>query len=114
MGVRGQPTKWDKWYSRARWARKLVGAGGRVSYAAAYEELYRRGAKYIDKILRGTKLADIPVEQPTKFDLVLNLTTTIRDVFLLRARRDHRMRRLLFPLMVHILELPEGSDDVRS
>jgi putative tryptophan/tyrosine transport system substrate-binding protein len=51
----------------------------------------RRGAEYIDKILRGTKPADIPVEQPTKFDLVINLTTakalgmTIPEAFLLRA-----------------------------
>ena len=70
---------------------QLVAAGGLVSYAAAYEDLYRRGAEYIDKILRGTKPADIPIEQPTKFDLVLNLTTakvlglTIREAFLLRA-----------------------------
>jgi len=56
-------------------ARELVVAGGLMSYAASYEELYRRGAEYIDKILRGTKPADIPVEQPTKFDLVINLTT---------------------------------------
>jgi putative ABC transport system substrate-binding protein len=56
-------------------ARELVVVGGLMSYAAAYEDLYRRGAEYIDKILRGTKPADIPVEQPTKFDLVLNLTT---------------------------------------
>jgi putative ABC transport system substrate-binding protein len=72
-------------------ARELVAAGGLVSYAAAYEDLYRRGAEYIDKLLRGTKPADIPVEQPTKFDLVLNLTIakvlglTIREAFLLRA-----------------------------
>ena len=64
--------------------------GGLVSYAAHFEDLYRRGAEYIDKILRGTKPADIPIEQPTKFDLVLNLTTakvlglTIREA-LLRA-----------------------------
>ena len=56
-------------------ARELVVVGGLMSYAAAYDDLYRRGAEYIDKILRGTKPADIPVEQPTKFDLVLNLTT---------------------------------------
>jgi ABC-type uncharacterized transport system substrate-binding protein len=55
-------------------ARELVVAGGLMSYAANYEDLYRRGAEYIDKILRGTKPADIPVEQPTKFDLVINLT----------------------------------------
>ena len=71
--------------------RELVAAGGLVSYAAAYEDLYRRGAEYIDKLLRGTKPADIPIEQPTKFDLVLNLTIakvlglTIREAFLLRA-----------------------------
>jgi putative ABC transport system substrate-binding protein len=56
-----------------------------------YEDLYRRGAVYIDKILRGAKPADIPVEQPTKFDLVINLTTakvlglTIPEAFLQRA-----------------------------
>jgi putative tryptophan/tyrosine transport system substrate-binding protein len=56
-------------------ARELVAAGGLMSYAANYDDLFRRGAEYIDKILRGTKPADIPVEQPTKFDLVINLTT---------------------------------------
>jgi putative ABC transport system substrate-binding protein len=56
-------------------ARELVAAGGLMSYAASYEDLYRRGAVYIDKILRGAKPADLPVEQPTKFDLVINLTT---------------------------------------
>ncbi|TMJ25537.1 MAG: ABC transporter substrate-binding protein, partial [Alphaproteobacteria bacterium] len=72
-------------------ARELVTAGGLMSYAANYEDLFRRGAEYIDKILRGTKPADIPVEQPTKFDLVINLTTakvlglSIPEAFLLRA-----------------------------
>jgi ABC-type uncharacterized transport system substrate-binding protein len=72
-------------------ARELVAAGGLMSYAASYEDLYRRGAEYIDKILRGTKPADIPVEQPTKFDLVIHLTTakvlglSIPEAFLLRA-----------------------------
>lgn len=72
-------------------ARELVAAGGLMSYAASYENLYRRGAEYVDKILRGTKPADIPVEQPTQFDLVINLTTakvlglTIPEAFLLRA-----------------------------
>jgi putative ABC transport system substrate-binding protein len=72
-------------------ARELVAAGGLMSYAANYEDIYRRGAEYIDKILRGTKPADIPVEQPTKFDLVINLTTAkvlglpIPEAFLMRA-----------------------------
>ena len=72
-------------------ARELVAAGGLMSYAANYEDLYRRGAVYIDKILRGAKPADIPVEQPTKFDLVINLTTakvlglSIPEAFLQRA-----------------------------
>jgi len=53
--------------------------------------LFRRGAEYIDRILRGTKPAEIPVEQPTKFDLVINLTVakvlglTVPEAFLLRT-----------------------------
>ena len=46
-----------------------------MSYGPNLRELYRRAADLVDKILRGTKPADIPVEQPTKFDLVVNLTT---------------------------------------
>jgi putative ABC transport system substrate-binding protein len=46
-----------------------------MSYGANFPELFRRGADYVDKILRGAKPADIPVEQLTKFDLVINLTT---------------------------------------
>jgi putative ABC transport system substrate-binding protein len=72
-------------------ARELVAAGGLMSCAASYEDLYRRSAVYIDKILRGTKPADIPVEQPTKFELIVNVTTakalglTSPDSFLARA-----------------------------
>ena len=46
-----------------------------MSYGANFLDLYRRTAELVDKILRGAKPADIPVEQPTKFDLVINLTT---------------------------------------
>src|SRR6516165_8292222 len=56
-------------------SREYVEAGGLVSYGPNFSDLFRRAADYVDKILRGAKPADIPVEQPTKFDLVINLTT---------------------------------------
>ena len=62
-----------------------------MSYGTNFPDLFRRAADYVDKILRGTKPADIPVEQPTKFDLVINLTTAkalglkIPESFLARA-----------------------------
>ena len=55
--------------------RAYVEAGGLMSYGPNYTDLFRRAGELVDKILRGTKPADIPVEQPTKFDLVINLTT---------------------------------------
>jgi putative tryptophan/tyrosine transport system substrate-binding protein len=55
--------------------RELVESGGLMSYGPYFPDQYRRTADLVDKILRGTKPADIPVEQPTRFDLVLNLTT---------------------------------------
>jgi putative ABC transport system substrate-binding protein len=71
--------------------REFVQAGGLMSYGPNYPDQFRRAAELVDKILRGTKPGDIPVEQPTRFDLVLNLTTAkalglkIPETFLLRA-----------------------------
>ena len=71
--------------------REQAEAGGLLSYAANFPDLFRRSAEFVDKILRGAKPGDIPVEQPTKFDLIFNLTTaralglTIPEAFLLRA-----------------------------
>lgn len=55
--------------------RENVEAGGLMSYGPNFPDLFRRAADMVDKILRGAKPADLPVEQPTKFDLVINLTT---------------------------------------
>jgi putative tryptophan/tyrosine transport system substrate-binding protein len=55
--------------------RDYVEAGGLISYGANIQNLFRRAAELVDKILRGAKPGDLPVEQPTKFDLVINLTT---------------------------------------
>ena len=54
-------------------SREFVQAGGLMSYAPNFPDLYRRAAEFVDKILRGAKPSDIPVEQPTKFELVVNL-----------------------------------------
>lgn len=57
------------------YTREFVEAGGLVSYGPNYADLFRRTADYVDKILHGAKAADLPVQQPTKFELVINLNT---------------------------------------
>src|SRR6266853_2065187 len=73
------------------WAREYGEAGGLLTYGAGLADLRRHAATYVDKILRGARPADLPIEQPTKFDLVINLKTakalglTIPPSLLLRA-----------------------------
>jgi len=71
--------------------REHIETGGLMSYGPNYPDLFRRAAEYVDKILRGARPGELPVEQATRFDLIVNLTTakalglTIPEPFLLRA-----------------------------
>ena len=76
-------------YAETEW----IHVGGLMSYGPSYTDLYRRSAVYVDKILKGTKPADLPVEQPVKYELLINLKTakalglTIPPVVLMRAEK---------------------------
>ena len=56
-------------------SREFVDAGGLLAYGVRYPDLYYRAAAYVDKIMKGAKASDLPVQQPTKIELVINLKT---------------------------------------
>ena len=104
-GFASIPWRWLRDCQRCTVTRELVEAGGLMSYGPNFPDLFRRAADFVDKILRGAKPADIPVEQPTKFDLVINLTTAkalglaFPDAARPRRRGDRMKRREFITLL---------------
>ena len=73
-GFTSAPWRWGRGSRLARFS-GLRRSWSLISYGANISDLFRRAAEFVDKILRGTKPADLPVEQPTKFEFVINLKT---------------------------------------
>ena len=70
--------------------------GGLMSYGASLLELYKGAASYVDRILKGAKVAELPVQQPTKYDLVINLKTAkALNLIVPQSLRDNRIALLL-------------------
>jgi ABC transporter substrate binding protein len=96
--------------------REYVEASGLISYGPSWQDQWRRAADYVDKILRGKKPADIPVEQPTRFDLIVNRTTaqalgiTVPEMARARQRGD----RIASFCCICSRPVVTQSDDIRS
>ena len=98
--------------------REVTAAGGFLSYGASLPDLFRRGASYVHKILQGTRPADLPIEQPVKFELVVNLKTakamglSIPEIFPAARRRGDRINGRDVAYW-HSTDLPSLHDHVR-
>jgi putative ABC transport system substrate-binding protein len=75
--------------------KEFVDEGGLMSYGADYTDLYRRAAVYVDRILRGAKPADLPVQQPTKFEFIINLKAAKQIGLTIPARVLERANQVI-------------------